>query len=696
MTIESYLYRTDEYRSTTASIPFPLPLVPRRWPQALNERLTHDSELRSSLFDYLERHQVIVKEMSFEILSKPGYPRGGSKPTVTLQIATEHPESNVSHQWSPSKRGCQAILDERNIEAEVQIIDPKRAFIPTLLPIHPQDPHIAAYKSFRGPLLSYVMSELGDRWSSLCIYAVEHNHNVGRTYQIVLMVPPFTIHDWGSMTGRILNDFIKPLPESTRDIGVTIIPGVTSAVLADNEDSERDNNVNGKSFFNKLTPLPSRGASIGVKGERGGGTLGGYVDLKQGNKIERCILTNSHVVKPASTESAEVIESYLQSGVNVPGLEKDKMMDPRRSTVQWMAVKDVNVTRAQAERDIKSIHRTRKELESEEKELRDKIRHQHEAEPESEQGDWESNFQNKLRIQGVKIGALVETEEKKQKLESTGRDTTGIDKHISMYEAQSRHAYEVLSICKSMPMEIAKVYYASGAGVSAKGQILDFALAIVDSSNKKLREHSGDLNRLPQRPIFDDQEPEDFEDLDGPYPYPEKPNEIGSIIMGKWYYKNGRTTGVTVGTCHGIETYIRMVGVKASHRTKYLTDGTKESYRLYPYTSELVIITPKSRTPKDPEGRAFSQSGDSGSMVIGQEGNVDGLLYGFVCGLCGPPLPRSTIVTGEVSEKDRVYVDETDYSKATLYAAPSGLVMSMDAVQNHLSITAQGASLSLP
>ena len=38
MTIEAYLYRADEYRSTTANIPFPLPLMAGENPETPNER----------------------------------------------------------------------------------------------------------------------------------------------------------------------------------------------------------------------------------------------------------------------------------------------------------------------------------------------------------------------------------------------------------------------------------------------------------------------------------------------------------------------------------------------------------------------------------------------------------------------------------------------------------------------------------
>ena len=692
MTIEAFLYRSDEYRSTTASIPFPLPLVPGRRPEALHERLQNDADLRSSLYNFLERHQVTVKRMSFQILSKPGYPRGGSKPTPTLQIASEHLGTAGRRQWSPAKRGCQAILEERNIQAEVEIIDLNRAFIPTILPIHPQDPHIAAYESFRQRLISYVMSKLGNQWCSLCIYAVEHNHNAGRTYQIVLMVPPFTVYDWALMTRRIYKDFIDPLPSLTRDIGVTIIPGVTSTMLADNDDSERDDSANGMSFFDELTALPYMGASIGVRGERGGGTLGGYVNLKQGNQIQRCILTSAHVVQPASTTSKAHIDSYFKSGVNIPKLLNDNMQDPRRSIVHTMAIKDINATRADAQSTIASVHRTRGEQQSLENELYSRLKQQEEVKPESEESDLADLFQHTLKLSPVEVGSLVKAEEDKMQQEMKGRDTTSIDRNISIFREQSDHANSILSMCNSMPRTIGKVYYASGAGLSAAEQILDFALIAPYPKDNELLNHAATDNHLPLRPAFHGQEPGDFEGLSGKYAYPVKPHEIGSIVKGEWYYKKGRTTGITVGTCHGTEAYVRMTG----HRTKYLANGTKDSFKVYPYSSELMIITPKSRKAEEAQSRAFSQPGDSGAMVIGRNGRVDGLNFGFVCGLCGPVLDRTTVNRDEVGKKDDVYIDKSDPTKVTEYASPCGVVMSMDVIQDHLRMTAQGASLSLP
>ncbi|KAL8823216.1 MAG: hypothetical protein Q9191_006063 [Dirinaria sp. TL-2023a] len=696
MTIEAFLYQSDEYRSTTASIPFPLPLVPGRYPEALNKRLQNDVDLRSSLYNLLERHQVIVKRMSFEILSKLGYPRGGSKPTPTLQIASEHLDSAGRHQWSSAKRGCQAILEERNIQAEVEIIDLNRAFIPTLLPIHPEDPHIAAYESFRQRLISYVISELGNQWCSLCIYAVEHNHNAGRTYQIVLMVPPFTVYGWALMTRRIYKHFIDPLPSLTRDIGVTIIPGVTSAMLADNEESERDDNANGKSFYSTLTALPSIGASIGVMGAKGGGTLGGYVSLKQSNQIQRCILTTSHVVQPASTISKAHTDSYLKSGVNLPTLSNDNMQDPRRSNVHTMAIKDINATRSAAQKTIARIHRTRAEQQAMERELYNRLKQQEEAKPEREQSDLAHLFQHSLKMEPIPVGSLVRAEEDKIHQEMKGRDTSLLDIRISGLKKATDYANSILAICNSMPRTIGKVYYASGAGLSAAGQTLDFALVAPDPNDKDLLNHAATDNYLPPRPAFEGKEPQDFECLAEDYTYPEQVRGVGSLVKGEWYFKKGRTTGITVGVCHGTETYVRMA---AGHRTKYLANGTKDpSFNPYPsYTSELMIVTSKTRELKDPSSRAFSQPGDSGAMVIGVAGTVDGLNVGFVCGLCGPAIHPDIFTTGERGSREgEIDSDKSDPTKVTEYAAPCGVVMSMDVVQDHLRMTAQGASLIVP
>ena len=109
MTIEAYLYRTDEYRSTTASISFPLPLIAGENPEALNERLEYDRKLNTEVHNILARHQVIVQRIIFQHLSKAGYPRRGSKPIPTLRIYSAHPDNAagapmVTHQESLSSR----------------------------------------------------------------------------------------------------------------------------------------------------------------------------------------------------------------------------------------------------------------------------------------------------------------------------------------------------------------------------------------------------------------------------------------------------------------------------------------------------------------------------------------------------------------------------------------------------------------
>ena len=688
MTIEAYLYRTDEYRSTTADFPFPLPLINGEYRNALNDRLQQGQELHSEISGLLERHNVTVQRMVFGQLAKPGYPRGGSILVLTLRVYSSHPDTAPGHQWSPATRSCQAFLKERGIVAEVEIIDERRAFMPKLLPIHPDDPYIAAYESFREALLWYVQQELGERWRSLCIYKVEKNLELGESYQIVLMVAPFTHKDWSEMIHHIRSTFIDPLSRWVRDMGVLIIPGDCSENDRDEEDS-----IKGKSFFDKLEALPCMGASMGVEGEKGVGSLGGFINLLHNGVTTRCLLTNSHAVAPART-APETKQSYHEQGVALDLAPEDS----RRSLVHTMAVQDVNVTLHEAELDLVRLCRTQEEVDAINKEICDQVEKEEMEKAPEDRGDLRAAQDGALRQKGARLGVLVGAEVEKEFREMVGRSTTGIEGLIHACRNTKRLTEHVISICRAMPRPIGKVLYSTGRGLNEAGAILDFALVEINKLDQALYDHSGRDNDLPQRgQIPNSLQPYAFKEVDGLYPFPEKPTGLGNIKKGEWYFKKGRTTGITVGTCHGTEVFVKL----ASHRSKYDAQGSRGEYRYHTYSRELVIIPSNKRDliyGDIRRPRPFVEDGDSGSLIIDRRGYVAGLLFGSITGLCGPrkaDAPPLDEWTEDEKPHDDIDMSEGVRHLRTLYAESSGLVMSFDVIEDHLRIT-EGAHLSLP
>ncbi|MCJ1403246.1 hypothetical protein MMC11_006469 [Xylographa trunciseda] len=135
---------------------------------------------------------------------------------------------------------------------------------------------------------------------------------------------------------------------------------------------------------------------------------------------------------------------------------------------------------------------------------------------------------------------------------------------------------------------------------------------------------------------------------------PEDPfyvKRFGSIELGKWYFKIGRTSGITAGLCHGIQTDIRE------------GQGYRNLQSDHPYamgrkcTRELIVLSYDAdfdRYVDDLERvrqSNFSEPGDSGSFIIDGDGDVCGLLYGEHTGLCGR---RDDCVAGLVTSMDEV------------------------------------------
>lgn len=105
---------------------------------------------------------------------------------------------------------------------------------------------------------------------------------------------------------------------------------------------------------------------------------------------------------------------------------------------------------------------------------------------------------------------------------------------------------------------------------------------------------------------------------------------FGEMQKDGWYYKLGRTTGITVGKCNGTEIEINRVG----GYPRYTKNG--QIHKLGQSTTrELVILGCEDSDSGQVIQSGFAHPGDSGSFVIDQQGFVCGLLYGEFTGLCG-------------------------------------------------------------
>ncbi len=624
MSIEAFIYRSDDYRSSTMRVPLPLPLYLEKPRAPISDLLNADSKFREKIFAQLDLHFVYPHVVEFALQSKPGYPGQGGQEVLALHIQVDMPDDAGRREWSQAKRAVQSLLEDYGLtDAEVEIWDPTRCYEPILLHIHPNDPAVALYESVRLEIVLHVNKELGRSWNSMCLYRVRANRKINSTtHDIVITVDALTYHDWAALRAAVLR--ILDSVSSTREqpIGVHIIPGITD--FASPPDASKDQEMPGRSFFENpvFEKNPGIGASIGVEGSLGGGTLGGYMTLSIAGQTHRGFLTNSHVVAPPKGASAELKKRYDVCGVSLD----DDPLDPVRTKVHWMTIKDIDATKDAIKRRRESLHNTAKDLKA----------------------------------------TIAEYEE-------IGRDHRAQDRRLGAIGERLDSIDSATRICSSMPRAMGTVLFSSGRALSAKPYILDTAFVKVPEADSAMWNHCLDSNKLPKSTaagLFKKLPGDYCHGTDGKedvYLEPSAITGIGRLIKGKWYFKIGRTTDITTGICHGTEAYVNLGGM----RTKYDNLGRREEYEDVGFTTEYVILG--SQTKADEGAHPFSDSGDSGSFVIDHNGQVVAKLFGFIKGHCGP----SPSVDYDAKRGGNI---------GTYYASTTGLVTPMGRIVKNIEL----------
>lgn len=350
-------------------------------------------------------------------------------------------------------------------ELEVEIYDPHKAFMPSLFPISPKDPYIAVYEAFGDKLVQYVDGQLGRQWTSMCLYKVG-NRVEAAICEIVIMVQPFTRHDWQHMSRTIMQNLVSKHQLHGQNIGVQFMPG-QSGFLPPTEENP------GLSFKDTLKEFPAMGSSIGVKGERGGGTLGGYMSMTMGNNTARGFLTNCHVVEPAHSSEASVKDAFYKFGVS----STTKMNAPTRSSIHTMALKDIDATVKDIQKAIDAYTKP------------DRLS------PEQVE-------------RGESLGIIPHLQNKMDEMAMFGKDTSAQNLQLTAARRSLDAMRERLEICHEQPTTIGDVHWASGRALrvstdnldNSSKSILDFAFVRI--SDSKLQNHCVSDNQLPLKSEF--------------------------------------------------------------------------------------------------------------------------------------------------------------------------------------------------
>ena len=110
--------------------------------------------------------------------------------------------------------------------------------------------------------------------------------------------------------------------------------------------------------------------------------------------------------------------------------------------------------------------------------------------------------------------------------------------------------------------------------------------------------------------------------------------DFAPLRKGGLVFKYGRTSGLSVGVCNGVEAYVKLAG----WRTPYNEQGKPGTRQYYKYTKEHIICM---APPRREDGRSifihckefkyapsFAGPGDSGALVFDINGRAVGLLHG--------------------------------------------------------------------
>lgn len=585
LSIEQYIYRTDPYRSTSVAFPFPTPLFFEPEDGPILQRLHNDPAIKETITSTLGKHDIKPQMITFDKQSKPGYPAGGEIAVTVVRISIDVRDHSPTDAWSAARRDVKALLIERGFgDLEVELIDPQRSYLPSLFPVSPKNPLVTAYEAKRGEILEIVEDALKDAWTSISLFRVGRT-SLSTQHAIVIMVRPLTEHDWLVLRWRI-ESLTNTQGVSQAKLAVEFMPGYWGDLPPSRSPRPGEEEIGGKSFERQFRSEPMMGTSIEVLGEGGGGTLGGFFQLDCHGRKHTGFLTNSHVVQPAGSTPEAVQKEYNYYGCHYSA-RKDH---PARSQVRYFAAKDVKATRHAAEKrlgtTVANIARLERDI------------HDRRA--------MDLPFNNLLQQKGQNQSTVGRLEKMKAVLET-------------------------------MPRILGQVLCASGRAVTKSNRVLDWAFVETPAHIQSLFDaRRGNL--LPQSNALHGNDPEEY-DCEPTYDPPEPEAFIqgfSKIEKGQWYFKIGRTTGLTTGVCNGTQTTFRLQG-EPVHVLHDKAGMVQRTVKLDQDTvNEYVILNAKHGHRSAFQQQTFCRSGDSGSLLIDAQGYIAGLVFGSLTGLCGP------------------------------------------------------------
>lgn len=607
--LEKFLYRTDPYRSSSAETPFPYPLNFHPLDPTLEDRLRGDVQLHTNIRNILVEYGIEIKFYQFCYQSKPHYPGGEERITV-LRVLVDVEDHVSTSSWSKARRALSQTLHDRGFDSiTVEILDPDRINVVTLLPIAPDHPVVALYESFREKLINEVIRSLGKFWSTLCLFSLQRPSQEP-TFAVVISVRPGTVCDWPILRSKLQSIIFqgfeaKKISTPSSSIEIDFSPGNWSML----EPSNRP----GISFVDDVLKHPKLGCSVGVNGEQGGGTLGGFFKLRCGSDTHRGFLTNYHVVAPPESAPQSVKELANLEGTRYRPGQAD---DATKSSVHYFAIKDIQASVIDCDKMIAEHATLQKDAEA----------------------------------------AILQRAE-------YGLEPKGIlDERIATAVKTQRDLGLEKEKLQQLPITLGKVLVSSGRAWSVHKRILDWAFVAMDANevNRDIWNSPG-KNQLPRKDAagLHQNLPKNF-GSSTPYAPGDPPMSITGFTRlekGKWYFKLGRTTGITAGICHGTKIILNVSGTEELTRGRTRYDESGKCLGLSKpvgYIEEYLIVS--SKPGKDAaQQRDFCDSGDPGALIIDALGEVAGLLFARYSGQTGHLVQQQGWYPGHLTQQDEWY-----------------------------------------
>ena len=594
MDIETYLYRIDPYRSTDARPRWPLPLVRGPMDRATLARLQDpkSSKLRQQIIAVMDAHNITFeRHVQVDSCTKPAYPDGHLAQQILL-LSVTIADNETTNKLSDARRAIGNLLSTYGLDhIRVELVDQKRAFRLSLLPIHPNTNPVRVYDHCREGILGLLHSEFATLWTTVSLYRV-YRPSQKIVAAVVVTVRPYTEADWQSLKAQVINTLkrgYKELdvpPNDRAPIDVEFIPGGFS-LLPDAEDPKDPPYVSigaAKDLTGTLTQYPKMGDGLGIAGTRGGGTIGGFFKLTVGEAVHRGLLTNYHVTDPNFEKPDGHADAF---GVSY----KDSAFSSRMA---YPIREDVEAT-LEAATEMKN--------------------------------DWETK--------------LEKTKNDRHQLILWGKSTAGLDRTIAATQAIVDTNARIQNTCNTMPQEFGDVLISSGRALSAQQEILDWAF-VRCAQRATWEGPSGirDMNVLPlatqfkgsrarrnlgqlSRPLYGNVDPQ--MQIQG----------FSDMVKGQWYFKVGRTSEITTGICNGTE-----ANTNISHiRQVYDEQGSPREAMFCKTSADYVVLNALLREDQvgfdsfeAAQQEDFSRKGDSGALVIDAEGFCAGVLFGGLSG----------------------------------------------------------------